>query len=234
MISQNPAGGTNALPGTAVDLVVSLGVQPVSVPNVVGLTQATAEAAIEAAGLVVGTVTTAYDATVPAGNVISQNPAGGTSAVPGTAVDLVVSLGVQPVSVPNVVGQTQATAEAAIEAAGLMVGTVTTAYDATVPAGNVISQNPAGGTSALPGTAVDLVVSTGRAPVSVPNVVGQTQATAEAAIKAAGLTVGTVTTAVRARRCRRAAVISQNPAGGDEVRWRARRWTWWCRLGGRR
>ena len=48
----------------------------------------------------------------------------------------------------------------------------------------------------MPGTAVDLVVSTGRAPVSVPAVVGLTQAAAEAAIEAAGLTVGTVTSAV--------------------------------------
>jgi beta-lactam-binding protein with PASTA domain len=100
------------------------------VPNVVGLTQANAEAAIVAAGLVVGTVTTAYDALVLAGNVISQNPAGGGSAQPGTAVDLVVSLGVQPVGVPSVVGLSQANAEAAIVTAGLVVGTVTTAYDA--------------------------------------------------------------------------------------------------------
>ena len=216
VISQNPSGGTSALPGTAVTLVVSLGVQPVTVPNVVGEAQATAAASIVAAGLVVGTVTTAYDANVPAGSVISQNPSGGTSALPGTAVTLVVSLGVQPVTVPTVVGEAQATAAASIVAAGLVVGTVTTAYDANVPAGSVISQNPSGGTSALPGTAVTLVVSLGVQPVTVPTVVGEAQATAAASIVAAGLVVGTVTTAYDAN-VPAGSVISQNPSGGTSA-----------------
>ncbi len=70
----------------------------VTVPNAVGLAQASAEAAISSAGLTVGTVTTQNSATVPAGNVISQNPAAGTSVAPGSAVDLVVSSG--PALVP--------------------------------------------------------------------------------------------------------------------------------------
>lgn len=65
----------------------------VSVPDVVGLAQGDAEAGITAAGLAVGTVGTANSDTVPAGDVISQDPAGGTMAAEGSAVDLVVSLG---------------------------------------------------------------------------------------------------------------------------------------------
>jgi serine/threonine-protein kinase len=57
------------------------------------MTQADAEAAIVAAGLVVGTVTTANSATVASGDVISQNPGAGTNAAPGSAVDIEVSLG---------------------------------------------------------------------------------------------------------------------------------------------
>ena len=70
-----------------------------------------------------------------------------------------ISSGVEPVLVPDVVNQPQAAAEAAIVAATLTVGNVTSAYSDTVAAGNVISQNPIGGASALPGTPVDLVVS---------------------------------------------------------------------------
>jgi len=73
--------------------VVSSGAAAVTVPNVVGLTQAAAQTAITGAGLTVGTVTTASSATVPAGSVISQNPAAGASAAPGSAVALVVSSG---------------------------------------------------------------------------------------------------------------------------------------------
>ncbi len=53
-----------------------------------------------------------------AGSVIGQSPAAGTSVQPGSAVDLVVSSGPCLVAVPNVVGQAQAAAQAAIEAAG--------------------------------------------------------------------------------------------------------------------
>ena len=65
----------------------------VTVPNVVGMAQASAESTITAAYLLVGTITTAYSDTVPAGDVISQNPATGTSVAEGSSVDLLVSLG---------------------------------------------------------------------------------------------------------------------------------------------
>jgi beta-lactam-binding protein with PASTA domain len=216
VISQDPAGGTSAPPGTSVDLVVSLGILMVDVPDVVGLAQAAAEAAITSASLVVGNVTTAYSPTVPAGVVISQNPAGGASIPAGSTVDIEVSLGVEPVTVPNVVGMAQAAAEAAITSASLVVGNVTTAYSPTVPAGDVISQNPAGGSSAAPGTSVDLVVSLGILMVDVPDVVGMTQAAAEAAITSASLIVGNVTTA-NSETVPAGDVISQNPAGGASI-----------------
>jgi|SRR5215471_9594620 len=65
------------------------------------------------------------------------------------------------VTVPDVVGMTQAAATAAMTGASLVVGTVTTASHATIPAGSVISQAPTAGTQAAAGSAVDLVVSTG-------------------------------------------------------------------------
>ena len=214
VISQDPAGGTTAQPGTAVDLVVSLGANPATVPNVVGQSQSAAESAITAANLVVGSVTTQNDPSVPAGDVISQNPAGGSSVAEGSAVDLVVSLGPAPVTVPNVVGLSQAAAESAIVSANLVVGSVTTQNDPSVPAGDVISQNPAGGASAAVGSAVDLVVSLGPVTVTVPNVVGLDQTSAESSIVGANLVVGTVTTQSSAT-VPAGNVISQNPAGGS-------------------
>ena len=216
VISQNPAGGTSHPSGTSVDMLVSLGVLFVNVPDVVGMAQATAESAIVAANLTVGNITYDYSNTVATGDVISQNPGGGASVAYTSPVDIHVSLGVQPVSVPNVVGNAQATAEAAIVAALLTVGNVTTDYSDTVPAGDVISQNPTGGSSVLPGTAVDLVVSQGVQMVTVPNVVGTAQASAEAAITAAVLTVGTITT-VNSETVPAGDVISQSPIAGASV-----------------
>ena len=216
VISQNPPGGTSVVPGSAVNLVVSTGPAPVVVPNVVNQTQAAATTAITGAGLVVGTVTTANSATVPSGSVISQNPTGGTSVAPGSAVSFVVSTGPVPVVVPNVVNQTQAAATTAITGAGLVVGTVTTSSNPTVPAGSVISQNPTGGTSVARGSAVNLVVSTGVAQVSVPGLGGLTQAAATSAITNAGLTVGTITMQLSAS-VPAGIVISQNPTFGTLV-----------------
>src|SRR6185503_14497116 len=84
----------------------------------------------------------------------------------GSAVALVISSGAPPLAAPNVVGLTQTAATNAITAAGLTLGSVTTATSTTVPAGSVVSQNPAAGTQVLFGSAVSLVVSTG-APVAL-------------------------------------------------------------------
>ncbi|HQL94120.1 MAG TPA: PASTA domain-containing protein [Candidatus Hydrogenedentes bacterium] len=135
-----------------------------SVPDVVGLAQAAAESAITGAGLTVGTVTTDYSMTVPAGDVISQDPAAGSDAVPGDAVSIVVSLGVPTlVTVPDVLGMTVADATTALQAAGLALGTVTEQYSSE-PVGAVISQTPDANEDAPLNSSVNLVVSKGEAP----------------------------------------------------------------------
>jgi len=151
-----------------VALDVSKGREPVPAPDVVGRTRAEAETAITGAGLTVGFVAEVFSGTVPAGRVISQNPPAGTPTQWGTAVGFVVSRG-PAISVPDLAGMTQAAAEAALAGAGLSVGAVTDENSDTVPAGQVISQNPAAGANAVSGSAVDFVVSLGSAPVSVPD-----------------------------------------------------------------
>lgn len=73
--------------------------EPVAVPDVddAGTSQAAAVAAIEGAGLI-AQVLTAYSSTIPAGEVISQEPAAGTLVAPGSTVTITVSLGVAPVT----------------------------------------------------------------------------------------------------------------------------------------
>jgi beta-lactam-binding protein with PASTA domain len=188
----------------------------ITVPNVVGTTQAAASTAITAAGLIVGTVTIQSSATVAAGLVVSESPSAGTSVVAKSAVNLVVSSGAARVSVPNVVGQTQAAATTVITGAGLLVGTVTTQSSATVVAGLVVSESPSAGTSVAAKSAVNLVVSSGAARVTVPNVVGQTQAAATTAITGAGLLVGTATTQSSAT-VAAGLVISESPSAGTSV-----------------
>ena len=134
------------------------------------------------------------------GDVISESPTAGTSVNIGSAVNIVISSGPAQVSVPNVVGDTQAVATSALTGVGLVVGTVTQQSSSTVASGNVISESPLAGTSVNIGSAVNLVISSGPAKVSVPNVVGDTQAAATTAITGAGLVFGTVTNAIEQHR----------------------------------
>ena len=87
---------------------------------------------------------------MPAGSVSSQNPTAGVGVAAGSAVNLVVSTGPAPApgtfAVPNVLNLTQAAATTAINGAGLVLGTISQSSSTTVPAGSVISQNPAAGT----------------------------------------------------------------------------------------
>ena len=216
VISESPAAGTNVNIGSTVNLVVSSGFAEVSVPNVVGGTQAAATTALASVGLNVGTVTTQASSTVASGKVISESPTAGTSVNAGSAVSLVISTGPAQVSVPNVVGGTQAAATTALTSAGLIVGSVTTQASSTVASGNVISESPVAGTSVNVGSAVNLVISGERAQVSVPNVVGDTQAVATAAITGVGLVVATVTTTSSAT-VTSGDVISESPAAGTGI-----------------
>lgn len=162
IISQTPTVGTAVPPSSTVNIVVSLGPVQVTIPNVVGQTQSAATTALTNAHLAVGTVTQAPSTTVVAGLVISQTPASGTVVNENSAVSLVVSSGPPQVSVPNVVGQSQSAASTAITGAGLTVGTVTQQTSSSVASGNVISQSPSAGGTVNAGTAVNLVVSSGK------------------------------------------------------------------------
>lgn len=83
--------------------------------------------------------------------------------------------------VPNVVGQTEANARAALEAANLKVGTVSEAASDTIPAGSVISQSLSQNTSVAKNTTINLVLSSGPNKVKVTDVIGHevTRATGE-------------------------------------------------------
>jgi beta-lactam-binding protein with PASTA domain len=217
VISQDPASGSSVAEGSLVNLVISSGPQMVAVPKVDGLTQDAATTSITGAKLKVGAVTPQTSDTVVGGKVISQDPASGTSVAAGSPVNLVISSGPQMMSVPKVDGLAQDAATTAVTAAKLTVGTVTQQASNTVAAGNVISQDPANGSSLRPGSPVNLVISSGpQVMVTVPGVEGLTQAAATTAITGTKLMVGTVAqqtsnTVVAGN------VISQDPANGNSL-----------------
>ena len=146
---------------TNVDLSLSQGPEPILVPDVVGLQRTAAESNIVTAKLAVGTVTQVYSDTIPKGQVSAQDPAAGQTVDAGAPINLTVSLGAEPVTVPDVVGLTRTLAESTLLNADLALGSITEAYDNTIPENQVMAQDPAAGTSVTPQTPVHLTVSLG-------------------------------------------------------------------------
>jgi serine/threonine-protein kinase len=166
VLEQSPAAGEEVDEGSAVDLVVA-GAASVVMPDLSGLSQADAEAAVTAAGLTVERVVEVYSEDVPKGQVAGQTPEAGSTIAAGTPATISISAGPQPAqspgaAIPDVVGMTQSEALAALSDASYGA-TVTQLPSDAVPAGQVISQSPQAGVVAQPGTNVTLVVSTGPA-----------------------------------------------------------------------
>lgn len=160
--------------------------QQVTVPQVVGKTVPVATNTLTAQGLTLGSQTQ-QNSSQPKGVILEQSPSAGAQLEKGGAVNVTVSAGLAPVQVPALTGMTsQADASAALSSAGLTLGTVTS-KDSDQPEGAVIGQNPAAGTTVEPGSKVSITVSNGK--VTVPNVVGQQVAQAQATLINAGFTV---------------------------------------------
>jgi beta-lactam-binding protein with PASTA domain len=96
---------------------------------------------------------------VPRGAVVWQDPPPGTALTPNAVVQLSVSAGPAPATVPDVIGFALPYAEKVVQAAGIKVGRVDTVRGAGPEAGVVIATRPAPGTGRPRGWSVDLVVS---------------------------------------------------------------------------
>ena len=166
IVSQTPDAESTVEAHTTIEVIVSSGQGEAAISSVVGMDETTAYNTLSNAGFV-PVKEYAYDNTVEQGIVISQSPDGGALGKEGDSVKIVISRGPESaagttgISVPKITGQTEEAARAALTAAGLTAGNVTSAYSDTVPEGQIISQSPAEGSAAEEGAAVDFIISSG-------------------------------------------------------------------------
>ncbi len=184
--------------------------EQVQVPDLIGMTEAQARAAIGDAGLAVGQPEYVADADVARDKVVKQDPNRDTFVDPGATVTITVSTGKPMTSVPAVVGQDRSTARATMESANLVAAFVEKESDE--PKDQVIETDPAAGEQVPEGTKITVYFSDG--PEKVPNVVGMTENEAEQALKQAGFKAF-VTTSNDTEEPK-GTVINQNPEGGSE------------------
>ena len=156
--------GAKLKPGSEVLLTVSFGTQGVEVPSAAGLTYEEAYSRLAAAGFKIDR-TEDYSANVEKGRVINQIPAPGESVPKGSSITVVVSIGPeeQKVEMPNVCGYDEMTATSILVEAGLTVRDVAYNYHDTVVEGLVYYQSLPQGTKVEEGTAVDIMISKGKA-----------------------------------------------------------------------
>jgi serine/threonine-protein kinase len=179
----------------------------VSVPGVVHRKQGDAVARLKKAGLVPSIVS--KPSGFKAGLVFAQVPVSGARVTKGSVVTISVSAE-RIVVVPAVIRMKAAAAKKALHGRGLTAQT--TSVPSSKSSGTVLGQSPSAGTHVARGSVVALRVSQGR--VRVPDVVGQSQASATAAVRKAGLAPKT---ALVSSPKRKGTVVAQSPAAGSFV-----------------
>jgi serine/threonine-protein kinase len=202
VVRQAPAAGTDLRKGDSVDLWVSKGPDTISLEDFKGWSATEVRDWLNANGLS-GVEKTGKSAAVAKGQVFKQEPAAGTDVKRGDSITYWVSSGDPEATVPDLANMTQGEAEAALSAAKLKLGTVTTETSTVVPTGLVIRQNPLAGAKVARDAAVSVVLSSGQPSpspsptptptpsdlVTIPNVYTMDAATATATLEAAGFVV---------------------------------------------
>lgn len=146
----------------------------VVVPSLTGKTMDQAKQELNGTGLGIKQVGTASSDTVEKGQIISQDPQDGKTVEKNTTIEVIISSGSagnseNAVDIPNVVGQSETDASAALTAKGFNV-TKTTSYSSSVAEGYVISQTPNGDTQGKEGDTITLEISLGSEKITVPDV----------------------------------------------------------------
>ena len=165
---QSPVAGRTVREGQSVTLTVSLGIHYVTVPDLTNYVQADGEQQLKDLGVSV-LVTQAVDESVAAGSIIRTDPAAGSQVATGTTVVIYVSRPqvATTTKVPSLIGMNVDDARTLLVQNHLGLGSQSEEYS-DQPAGTVLSQNPAAGTTAKLNSRVNVVVSAGAAPAQEP------------------------------------------------------------------
>lgn len=163
------------------------------VPDFTGMIFEEAEAVAEKNGLSLETGDIVYSDLYEEGEVVSQSPLAESMVKEGHTITVNLSRGSREGNVPNIVGKTYQDAVFFLEKYGYKVEA--TYENSNQPEGLVLRQTPQAGEEAAAGTYVSFVVSLGVSDSQsmVPLLIGLTEKEASDLLKAAKLTLGTVT-----------------------------------------
>jgi eukaryotic-like serine/threonine-protein kinase len=211
VISQDPVAGQKLQKNGRVDITVSKGKETVSVPSVIGKSQADAVSTLTNAGLVARVFS--VPSNKPVDTVTGQDPVPGMTVDKGSKVRINVSSGPADITVPSVIGLPFDQASAALQQAGFTVSRKDVESDQ--PADTVVNQSPSG--SATPGSPITLEASKGPKTSAVPDVTSQDEQSARDTLTSAGFKVK-----VRNQNVTDPGlygiVLNQSPTGGSQAK----------------
>lgn len=194
-----------------------LAVPEVDVPTLVGRPLPLAQQAAATAGLTLSVAERVYSTTVPAEAVIAQDQPPGKRVKRGRVVAVVVSLGPEIVTVPDVQRRSLIEARLLIEQARLEVGELREQYDEEVRGGFVLAQDPQPGARVERGRPTNLVISKGPQRVAMPPLVGRSLREARRVLEDLGITLAEVKTSPTTD-LEPGIVIDQIPGAGTQIR----------------
>lgn len=162
VVSQTPEAGTKVKEQRMITIYVSKGGEEIEMPDLKGMTKANAEEKLKKIGLKLGSVYEQYSSE-EAGTVLTQDPRAGSKISKGQTVDITVSKGekIQKVALPNFAGMSYDAVQSSLAANKLHVGSISKQNSAKT-SGTVLEQSPSPGSEVQEGSAVNLVVSSGK------------------------------------------------------------------------
>jgi serine/threonine-protein kinase len=182
-----PAAGTLVFEGDLITIYFNPSAALIPIPTVRGLALADAERILASNGF--ATSVSSEQSELPEGTVVRTIPSEGELVRQDVVVEIIVSSGREQVRIPrSVIGDPVEDARELLEsdAFGLVVLEVFR-DDPTVPAGVVITTDPAPNEMVDRGSTITLIVSSGPEQVIVPDLFGMTETQALAALQAVGL-----------------------------------------------
>lgn len=186
----------------------------VSLENLQNATVEEAEEYLLSEDLVAGEVSETYDENFEEGMIIETEPVSGTDVERGSSVDMLVSLGEEPYTMNDHVGDMFEDVKTDLEAAGFTNIQSETEYSDEAP-GTILEQSIAEGEELTPDSSpITFTVSDGVAPIPITNYAGTSLEAARAELESQGFIVN-VTTEVYSDEVPEGAIVSQDPSYGD-------------------
>jgi serine/threonine-protein kinase len=171
IIRQDPEPDAKVKVGNAVTVVVSIGKEVVTFPDLTkdNMTEADARSLLQNLGFTgkIDSSEKVFSSTVPAGSVVDQDPLPGASWYKTGSITLTISKGPEVVNItmPNVIGKGSAEAKALLEQNKLVV-VIDNESSNDYPTDVVIRTNPLPDTSVKQGSEVKIFVSRGPGPIA--------------------------------------------------------------------